>query len=67
MTRKEANRIIDKIIPKYLDRLTDPPRGETLDECYDIDYFKPKPHFEKLYTDFVDEVKKEFGIELYKY
>ncbi len=67
LTRKEANKIIDKIIPKYLGRLTDPPRGETLDECYDMDYFKPRAHFEKLYTDFVDEVKKEFGIELYKY
>ncbi|MHC4103629.1 MAG: monomethylamine:corrinoid methyltransferase [Planctomycetota bacterium] len=67
LTRKEANKIIDKIIPKYLGWLADPPRGETLDECYDLDYFKPRPHFEKLYTEFVDEVKKEFGIELYKY
>ncbi len=67
MTRKEANKIIDKVLPKYVDQLAKPPAGETLDECYDLDYFRPKPHFEKLYMDFVGDLKKEFGIELYKY
>ena len=66
LTRKEANKIIDKVLPKYVDQLTNPPAGETLDECYDLDYFKAKPHFEKLYMGFVEDVKKEFGIELYK-
>ena len=65
LTRKEANKIIDKVIPKYIDQLQNPPDGETLDECYDLDYFKAKPHFEKLYTKFVDELKGEFGIKLY--
>lgn len=64
LTRKEANKIIDKVIPKYIDQLPNPPDGETLDECYDLDYFKAKPHFEKLYTEFVDELKGKFGIEL---
>jgi hypothetical protein len=44
-----------------LGQLTDPPRGETLDECYDMDYFKSKQHFEKLYNEFVHEVKKNAG------
>ncbi len=65
LTRKEANKIIDKVTPKYIDQLQNPPDGETLDECYDLDYFKAKPHFEKLYTEFVDELKGEFGIKLY--
>ena len=65
LTRKEANKIIDKVIPKYIYQLQNPPDGETLDECYDLDYFKAKPHFEKLYTEFLDELKGEFGIKLY--
>jgi len=68
LTRKEANKLIDKIIPKYIDQITSPPHGETLDECYDLDYFKPRPHFEKLYYDeVVKEIKQEYGINLYRY
>jgi hypothetical protein len=67
LKRKEANALVEKIVPKYIDQISDPPRGETLAECYDLDYFKPKPHFEKLYMEFVEEVKKDYGIELYKY
>jgi len=67
ITRKEANRIIDRVIPKYIDRIADPPNGETVDQCYDLDRLKPKPHFEKLYYDgVVKELKTDFGIELYK-
>jgi methylamine--corrinoid protein Co-methyltransferase len=67
LTRKEANQLIVKILPKYIDQIPDPPHGETVDECYDLDYFKPKPHFEKLYTEFVKEIKDDYGIELNKY
>jgi len=67
LNRKEANRLLDKIIPKYIDQIPNPPKGETLLECYDLDYFKPKPHFEKLYQEVVKEIKDEYGIELYKY
>lgn len=67
LTRKEADRMVKKIVPKYLDRITDPEKGETLEECYDLDYFRPKPHFAKLYGEFVKEVKDEFGIDLIRY
>ena len=68
LTRKEANKIIDNIIPKYIDQIPNPPYGETLDECYDLDYFKPKPHFEKLYyEEVIKEIREDYGIELYKY
>jgi len=68
LTRKEANKMLNIIIPKYIKRIPNPPKGETLEECYDIERFEPKPHFKKLYYDeIVTELKKEFGIELYKY
>jgi hypothetical protein len=67
LTRKESNKLIDKILPKYIDQIPNPPLGETLTECYDLDYFKPKPHFEKLYMEIIKEIKDEFGVELYKY
>lgn len=67
LDRKEANRLIDKIIPKYIDQIPNPPHGETINECYDLNYLKPKPHFEKLYTELVKEFKDEYGIELYRY
>lgn len=67
LTRKEANKLIDNIIPRYIDHIPNPPPGETVTECYDLDYFKPKPHFEKLYAEVVKGIKDEYGIELYKY
>jgi len=67
LTRKEANQLIEKILPKYIDQIPHPPHGETIEECYDLDYFKPKPHFEKLYTELVKKIKDDYGIELYKY
>ncbi len=68
LTRREANKLIDKIIPKYIEQIQNPPHGETLTECYDLDYFRPKPHFARLYYDeIVKEIKKDYGIELYKY
>ncbi len=67
LTRKEANQLIEKILPKYIDQIPHPPHGETIEECYDLDYFKPKPHFEKLYTELIKEIKDDYGIELYKY
>jgi len=67
ITRKEANRLVEKIIPKYINMIPDPPKGERLNDCYDLDYFRPKPHFEKLYQEVVKEIKDEYGIELYRY
>jgi len=68
ITRKEANKIIDRVIPKYIEQIPNPPMGETVDQCYDLDRLRPKPHFEKLYYDeIVKELKDDFGIELYKH
>jgi len=67
LTRKEADTLLKKIIPKYVDKLTDPPLGEKVETCYDLDYFKPKPHFEKLYMEVVKQIKNDYGINLYPY
>jgi methylamine--corrinoid protein Co-methyltransferase len=66
LTRKEANRLLEKIIPKYVEQIKDPPHGETLLDCYDLDYFKAKPAFAKLYEQVVKEIKDDYGIELYR-
>lgn len=67
ITRKEANRIIDRVIPKYIAQIPNPPIGETLDRCYDLECFKPKPHFERLYyNEIVKDLKEEFNIKLYE-
>jgi methylamine--corrinoid protein Co-methyltransferase len=67
LTRKEANKLLEKIVPTYIDKLGDAPVGEKVNECYDLDYFKPKPHFEKLYTEVVKEIKGEYGINLIRF
>jgi len=66
LTRKEANNIINRVIPKYIDKISNPPKGETINQCYDLEYFKPKSHFEKLYYDTViSGLRRDFGIKLY--
>lgn len=67
ITRKDANKLLEKIIPKYVDQLTDAPLGEKVNECYDLDYFKPKPHFEKLYSEVIKEIKGEYNIDLVRF
>jgi len=67
LTRKEANKLVNRIIPRYIDQIVNPPAGETLEQCYDLNCFKPKPDFEKLYYDgVVKKLKGEFGIDIYK-
>ncbi|MBN2322825.1 MAG: monomethylamine:corrinoid methyltransferase [Spirochaetes bacterium] len=67
VTRKEANKLLEKICPKYVDKLADAPLGEKVNQCYDLDCFKPKSHFQKLYDEVIREIKGEYGIDLYKY
>ena len=67
VTRKDANKLLGKIYPKYVNKLADAPPGEKVNECYDLDYFKPKPHFQKIYDEVIKEIKGEYGVDLYKY
>lgn len=67
ITRKEADEMVKKIIPKYKDQIPNPPAGERLEDCYDLEWFRPKPHFEKLYKKIIKDIKSEFGIDIYRY
>jgi len=49
MTRAEANEMVNKLLPKYVDRLTNPPLGKKFQECYDWGSIEPCQEFVELY------------------
>lgn len=55
MTRKQVNEIVKVIMPKYEDRLKDPPRGKSVRECYDLNTWKPTQEWLDMYL----KVKRE--------
>ena len=55
MSRKQANEVANKILPKYEDRLTNPPKGKPVQECFDLKQMRPFPEYENLYK----EIRKE--------
>ncbi len=55
MKRAEANEIVKRLIPKVQDKLTDPPKGKSFPELYDMKTLKPKDEAVEVYT----RVKKE--------
>ncbi len=55
ITRKEANRIIKKLMETYLSRIKNPPKGRILNDCYDIRTMTPDDELRKTY----DEVTRE--------
>ncbi len=59
LSRKEANEIAKKIIPKYEDQLKNPPKGKSIYECYDLKTQTPTPEYQAMY----EKVRKEL-IEL---
>ena len=58
ITRKEANQIIKKLMKIYSDGIKNPPKGRTLDECYDIQTMKPDDDLRKTYDEAVGELGK---------
>ena len=61
MTRAQANEIAKKVIPKYEERLPNPPKGYAFPECYDVDTLKPKEHWHAMYRKVKAEAR-EMGI-----
>jgi methylamine--corrinoid protein Co-methyltransferase len=57
MTRKEANDVVKKLLPKYEDGLAQAPIGKSYTECFDIDSAEPKDE----YTAFVEKIKEELS------
>lgn len=55
MTRAQANKIVNRILPKYEDELKRPNRGAPFPECFDVKTVKPK----KEWLDIYKKIKKE--------
>ncbi len=56
LTRAEANEIVKKLVPKYVDQLPDPPKGKKFQECYDWDSIEPCQEYVELGSRVKDEL-----------
>ena len=56
LTRKEANRIVLKLVSSYEKNAADAPIGKTFSECYDVDTVRPTDEYESLF----ERKKKEW-------
>ena len=50
MTRKDANELAKKILPKYEAKLGHPDKGQSLTECFDLQKLQAKPHYVELFN-----------------
>ncbi|MBN2437780.1 MAG: monomethylamine:corrinoid methyltransferase [Deltaproteobacteria bacterium] len=66
MTRAEANEIAKKVIPKYEERLPNPPKGYPFQECYDIKTLTPKEEWHAIYREVKAEAI-ELGIPVHRF
>jgi methylamine--corrinoid protein Co-methyltransferase len=55
MKRENANEILQKLLPKFEEKLVNPDRGKPFRECYDLKTVQPLPEWSNKY----DEVRKE--------
>jgi methylamine--corrinoid protein Co-methyltransferase len=56
LTRAEANEIVKKLLPKYKDRLSDPPLGQKFQECFDWESIEPSQEYVDLYGRIKEEL-----------
>ncbi len=63
MTRKKVNEVAKVLIPKYEDRLQDPPKGKSARECYDLKTLKPTQEWLDIYLKVKTELI-ELGVPL---
>jgi methylamine--corrinoid protein Co-methyltransferase len=61
MSRIQANELIGQLLPRYIDRLDDPPRGSKFQECYDIWALKPADDWLNKYHQVKGEIS-ELGL-----
>jgi methylamine---corrinoid protein Co-methyltransferase len=50
LTRREANRIVLKLVESYEKMSADAPIGKTFSECYDVDKVQPTDEYESLFA-----------------
>lgn len=53
--REDADSIVKKLVNKYVDKMTDPPVGKKLQECFDINKMVPSREYVGIYN----KAKKE--------
>ena len=62
MSRIEANEIAKKLLAKYEDQLTDPPKGVKFQDSYDWGTIEPKQEYVDLYGKIKDELTS-YGVK----
>ena len=45
MTRKDANTLVKKILPKYEDKIKEAPKGQKISQCYDLKTVTPTAEY----------------------
>jgi methylamine--corrinoid protein Co-methyltransferase len=50
MSRKDANELAKKILPKYEEKILSPEKGQSLTECFDLQKQEAKPHYVELFN-----------------
>ncbi|MDH4123578.1 MAG: monomethylamine:corrinoid methyltransferase [Thermoplasmata archaeon] len=63
MKRADANEIAKKLLAKYESKLSDPPKGKMLFECWDPETRRPSKEYQKIVSKFKKEIG-DLGIEL---
>jgi methylamine--corrinoid protein Co-methyltransferase len=63
LTRKEANRIVLKLLEGYEKGIPDAPIGKTFEECYRVEDVRPTDEYEALYQK-RKRAWKEMGLEM---
>ena len=64
MSRKEANGIVNALLGKYEDKLSNPPLGKKYQDCYDVASGKPNKECLELYREVRQEMTDQFGLRL---
>ena len=62
--RPDANEIVKKILPKYEDQLTKPPKGKSFTECFDLKTLKPTKEWQEIYDRVWIELE-DLGLQRY--
>jgi methylamine--corrinoid protein Co-methyltransferase len=65
MTRKQANEIVKKVLPKYEEKLKSPDKGKSLQECFDLKRMEPSAEYKEIYNRVKNELL-DLGMPLNK-
>jgi hypothetical protein len=63
MKRSDANELVKKLLAMYESKLTAPPLGKTLYECWDADARRPSKEYQGVIKKFKGEMR-DLGVDL---